>query len=315
MKQKLLQFNPSIRSLADEGRWLVFDQFLVRVEKHFETCVLERHANDLKVKFKYTCTAAVERDLYELLPLPDQFRKIIQPPKDLQDDHRMCCLKEFMLQACKQHNIEVGNTLEESGSWTERAERFLRLCSVLSLCLLCSHWEQQNCINHTTYKIRCLSSFSSEERRLSLTPLHQNMCAHCLNLLGKGIGQEACTARPLLTDGSECSLYEQPPGLLFRRPEVLSQDCPEVFRLSQSNNANDDEEPRIQLQPRWQKKTPWVADLEKGNWAYCSLCLEAAKKRRKTRMPKRNRREVSTTRFYVDRNQELSNIHPQRCLF
>ena len=35
--QKLLKFNPSFRNLAEEGRWLVFDQFLLRVEKHFET--------------------------------------------------------------------------------------------------------------------------------------------------------------------------------------------------------------------------------------------------------------------------------------
>ena len=301
MKQKLQHYNSSIRSLADEGRWLVFDQFLVRVEKHFETCVVDRHATDLKMKFRYTCTAAVERDLYELLPLPDQFRKIIQQPKDLQDDHRMCCLKEFLLQACKQHNIEVGNALEESGSWDERAERFLRLSSVLSLCLLCSHWEQQNCINHSTYNIRRLSSFSSEERRLSLTPLHQNMCAHCLNLLGKGIGQETCAAKPLLTNGSQCSLYEQPPGLFFRRPEVLSHDCPEVFSLTE----NDDGEPRIQLQPRWQEKPPWVADLKEGTWAYCSLCLQLAQKKRSTRMPKRNRRELNNTRFYVDRNPSL----------
>ena len=46
MKQKLLVYNPSIRCLAEEGRWLAFDQFLLRLEKHFETCVVHRHRKD-----------------------------------------------------------------------------------------------------------------------------------------------------------------------------------------------------------------------------------------------------------------------------
>jgi len=261
MKQRLLTYNPSFRCLAEEGRWLVFDQFLVRVEKHFETCVLDRHGGDLKWKFKYTCTAAVERDLYELLPLPDQFRKILTQPEDLQDDHKMMCMKDFLHQACSQHNIELGSSLDESGSWMDRAERMLRAASVLSLCLLCTHWEQQKCVNHSLYDIRRLSSLSAEERKLSLTPLHQNMCAHCLSLLGKGIGQEPCQWRPLLTDGSECDVYQQPPGLLFRSPQELSRWCPEVFRLV----VNDDGEPRIQLQTKWREKPPWVWAVERDN--------------------------------------------------
>ena len=171
MKQKLLAYNPSFRCLAGEARWLAFDQFLVRLEKHFETCVLHRHRRDLLYKFKYTCTAAVESDLYELLPLPTEFRAILTQPADLQDEHKMLCLKQFLQQACSQHNIEVGNSLEGSVSWTETAEKMLRLASVLSLTLLCTHWQQQQCENHCLYDARRLSSFSAEERKISMTLL------------------------------------------------------------------------------------------------------------------------------------------------
>jgi hypothetical protein len=215
MKQKLLAYNPSFRCLAEESRWLAFDQFLVRLEKHFETCVLHRHRKELQYKFKYTCTAAVESDLYELLPLPAELRAILTQPADLQDEHKMLCLKQFLLQACSQHNIEVGSSLEGSVSWTERAEQMLRLASVLSLTLLCTHWQQQQCVNHCLYDARRLSSFSAEERKLSMTPLHQNMCAHCFSLLGKGIGQEPCASGPQFTDGTECNVYQQPPGIFF----------------------------------------------------------------------------------------------------
>ena len=301
--QKLLTYNSSYRCLAEEGRWLVFDQFLVRLEKHFETCVINRHSKDLRFKFKYTCTAAIETDLYELLPLPDALREILTQPEDLTNEHKMHCLKQFLHEACSQHNIDVGTSLDVSAAWEEAAEKMLRVASVLSLCLLCTHWEQLKCVNHCLYDIRRLSSLSAEERKLSLTPLREYMCAHCLNLLGKGTGQEPYPSHPQRTDGPECDVYDQPPGILFRSPHSLAC-CTEVFRLVETG-----EEPEIHLQPRWQEKPPWVWSLErdgkKGAWTYCNLCLDNAQKKKSSRMPKRNQAELQNTRLYVDRNNEL----------
>ena len=132
----------------------------------------------------------------------------------------MHCLKQFLHEACSQHNIDVGTSLDVSAAWEEAAEKMLRVASVLSLCLLCTHWEQLKCVNHCLYDIRRLSSLSAEERKLSLTPLREYMCAHCLNLLGRGAGQEPYPSHPQWTDGTECDVYDQPPGILFRSPHL-----------------------------------------------------------------------------------------------
>ena len=120
MDQKLLSYSASYRCLAEEGRWLVFDQFLLRLEKHFETAVFDRHVKPLQFKFHHTCTAPVESDLYELLPLPLDFRKILTQPSDLQDEHTLLCLQQFLHQACSMHNIKIGSDLDGIGSWMDR---------------------------------------------------------------------------------------------------------------------------------------------------------------------------------------------------
>ena len=166
----------------------------------------------------------MESDGSELLPLPAELRSILTQPEDLKDEHAMICLRQFLHQACNQHNIEVGAALDNSGiaSWEERTEKLLRVASALSLTLLCEHWQKQECVNQSVYAVRRLSSLSAEERKPSLTPLHQNMCAHCFYLLGKDIGQEPYADRPLLHDGRECSVHQQPPGIWLFSPQALS---------------------------------------------------------------------------------------------
>ena len=165
-----------------------------------------------------------------MLPLPAELRNILTQPEDLKHDHALICLKQFLQTACNEHNINLGMALDTTGiaSWEERAEKLLRVASVLSLTLLCEHWQQQECVNHSVYDVRRLSSLSAEERKLSLTPLHQNLCAHCFCLLGKDIGQEPSAERPLLHDGRECNVYQQPPGVLLFSPQALANSCPEV---------------------------------------------------------------------------------------
>ena len=131
------------------------------------------------------------------------------------------------------------------------------MASVLSLTLLCEHWQQQECVNQSVCDVRRLSSLSAEERKLSLTPLHQNLCAHCFCLLGKDIGQEPSAERPLLHDGRECNVYQQPPGVLLFSPQALANSCPEVFHLVKADTG-----PEIHLKPRWPRKPPWVFSLE-----------------------------------------------------
>ena len=90
-----------------------------------------------------------------------------------------------------------------------------------------------------------------------MTPLHQNLCAHCFCLLGKDIGQEPSAERPLLRDGRECNVYQQPPGVLLFSLQALANSCPEVFHLVEGDTG-----PELYGTPRWHRKPPWVFSLE-----------------------------------------------------